>query len=531
MKLNIRMNIVLVSLDIFQPYILINIGHLLKTQNKKIFVLANNKFLNMFDKYKNDITLIDSDLLNDDYNFSNNSSLDKIFRDGYWFNTSNRFFVIYSFMCKYLISDVIHIENDVLLYYNCDTLEPNLDKNKIYIPFDCFKRNMCSIMYIPSSQILKQVLDYYDFNVNHMYNFATILEKTNLIDNLPIGTTDLYSRELQFVTKNYDKFNVIFDAAAIGQYLGGVDPLNDTLGTIGFINETCIIKYNNFNIHWKYEEGIHKPFINDIPIFNLHIHSKQLEHFTNYECDLIDIVIPLGPSDSELIKSTVSFAKQNIIGYRNIYIVSFDKNVVIDGCITIDESIFPFNINDVATFHGKRSRNGWYLQQLLKLYSGITIPNILQNYLVIDADTLFLNPTKFINENNQLLYSYSKEYHLPYFKHMNLLHNSLGKKSSVSGIAHHMIFNTQLMSELFNMVEVYHNKGPFWKIFLELVVKDHYDSSGASEYEIYFNYMLIHHFDKISVRKLNWNNVTSLNNINEFISNKYNYISYHYYLR
>lgn len=45
----------------------------------------------MFDKYKNDITLIDSDLLNDDYNFSNNSSLDKTFRDGFWLNTSKRF--------------------------------------------------------------------------------------------------------------------------------------------------------------------------------------------------------------------------------------------------------------------------------------------------------------------------------------------------------------------------------------------------------------------------------------------------------
>jgi hypothetical protein len=358
------------------------------------------------------------------------------------------------------------------------------------------------------------------------------MKNTNLIDNLPIGTTDVSSPELQFVTNNYDKFNVIFDAAAIGQYLGGVDPLNDKFNSIGFINETCIIKCNNFNIHWKYEEGIHKPFINNVPIFNLHIHSKQLEHFTNYECDLIDIVIPLGPCDTELIKSTVSYAKQNIIGYRNIYIVSFDKNLVIDGCITIDERIFPFNINDVVTFHGKQSKNRWYLQQLLKLYSGITIPNILQNYLVIDADTLFLTPTKFINENKQLLYSFSPEYHLPYFTHMNLLHKSLFKKSSLSGVTHHMIFNTYLLSELFNMVELYHNKGPFWKIFLEIVDKDHYDGSGASEYEIYFNYMLINHFDKISVRKLKWNNVSSLYHINELTLNKFNYISYHhYYLR
>jgi len=40
--------------------------------------------------------------------------------------------------------------------------------------------------------------------------------------------------------------------------------------------------------------------------------------------------------------------------------------------------------------------------------------------------------------------------------------------------------------------------------------------SGASEYEIYFNYMLKHHSYKIKIRKLNWKNSNKLETNNNF---------------
>jgi hypothetical protein len=42
--------------------------------------------------------------------------LNKSFRNGFWVNTSKRFFAIYEVMKKYNINHVLHIENDVLLY-------------------------------------------------------------------------------------------------------------------------------------------------------------------------------------------------------------------------------------------------------------------------------------------------------------------------------------------------------------------------------------------------------------------------------
>ena len=94
---------------------------------------------------------------------------------------------------------------------------------------------------------------------------------------------DVNADEFKFVSANFDKFNYIFDAAAIGQYLGGVDPKNTAGDTTGFVNETCIIKYDKYKFEWKIIDDMKKPFIiidnESYPIFNLHIHSKNLDKF------------------------------------------------------------------------------------------------------------------------------------------------------------------------------------------------------------------------------------------------------------
>jgi hypothetical protein len=240
-----------------------------------------------------------------------------------------------------------------------------------------------------------------------------------------------------------------------------------------------------------------------------------------------DIIIPLGPNELSRIDTQIKYTKQNVIGYRNIYIITCNKNIQINGCIMIDENIFPFKqfiSQYFGEYNGKNNRNGWYFQQLIKLYSWYYIPDILDNYLVIDADVFFLKPTQFI-VNDKFIYSVGNEYHIPYFKHMNLLHNSFKKEISKSGICHHMIFNKQYLKNLFEMVETFHNNNkPFWQIFI-LSVKEHFQhppnfsESGASEYELYINYMIRNNMDRIMFRNLNWQNISPT----DFVSNRYNH--------
>jgi len=283
-----HINIVLVSVGNFQEYILDNIRQLVRLGHENIWILTNSRFFERFSEYNGKIKLIAIELLEDSFRFYENSRLDKQFRGGFWILTSLRFFYIYEFMRLYNISNVIHLENDVLIYYHCDQIIERFDSSYLYLPFDTYSRNIASIMYIPSASVFETVLHHYDFGKTDMDNFSNIMKVTGLIRNLPIflssGLSIDSSEEYRFVTSNYERFGgFIFDAAAIGQYLGGVDPRNISGDSTGFINETCIIKYNKYSFIWVDNVGIKRPFIivdgNKIPIFNLHIHSKNLVRF------------------------------------------------------------------------------------------------------------------------------------------------------------------------------------------------------------------------------------------------------------
>ena len=237
---------------------------------------------------------------------------------------------------------------------------------------------------------------------------------------------------------------------------------------------------------------------------------------------MFDIVIPLGPNDLQNIEKQIECTRTNVIGFRNIYIITPIANFMCPGAITIDESIFPFS-DQIALYHGKDGRNGWYLQQLIKLYAGLVVPGILDRYLVIDADTFFLKPTSFINSENQCQYNFGREYHCHYFDHMRKLHPDFVRVYELSGICHHMMFETRFIKEIMRLVGE-----PFWVVFLEKVEPwlRHGIGSGASEYELYFNYVCKYHMDEIEVRELAWENVSVLD-----LNMDLDYISHHHFLR
>jgi len=219
---------------------------------------------------------------------------------------------------------------------------------------------------------------------------------------------------------------------------------------------------------------------------------------------MFDVVVPVGSDDLDLIDQQVEHVKANVEGCRNIYLIS-RLPLSVGGCTHVSESIFPFSLDDVAYFHGKNERNSWYLQQLFKLYAGSVIPRISEKYLVVDADTFFLRPTSFL-KSGKMLFNFGLEYHAPYFDHMLKMHPTLRKvHPDISGICHHMIFDSKCLSGLFSLVEFY-NKQDFWKTFLRHVSTEDVGFSGASEYEIYFNFMFLYYPDLVELRPLQWRN-------------------------
>jgi hypothetical protein len=239
---------------------------------------------------------------------------------------------------------------------------------------------------------------------------------------------------------------------------------------------------------------------------------------------IYDCVILYGPNDCTIINNCIDNAKENLINIGNIYVISYDKDFYNKNFITIYEKDFPFTYEDVNSYI-KSDRAGWYLQQLLKLYTPYVIKDVSEYYLILDCDTIFLNKVSMFNDENKPLYNTGSEYHVPYFAHMNKLHSSLNKTYERSGICHHMIFKKEYVDELKNLVENQH-KNDFWKIILENI--DHCNSRGCgfSEYETYFTYIYLNHRESFDIRDLKWKNANAIPSNSDL-----DYVSVHWYMK
>jgi hypothetical protein len=275
------MKIIYVCIGNFQEYIIDSITNTKKVGNNDIVVLTEQKFFKKFDSVPY-VALVDVSEL-DDHGFNQSSRLDRGFRNGFWYLCSLRLIYVSSYMIKYNVENAMHIENDVIIYHNADTID-KFPRDRVCCVFDCYNRVIPSVIFIPTGQMFKNLTNKFSKTLNDMENLAKF--DTTLVERLPIYTINKDSPECEMVTCNYAKYSIIFDGAAIGQFLGGVDPRNRSGDTTGFINETCIIKYNTDKFVWiRDTSGLNKPFINinglDVPIFNLHIHCKNLAKFSS----------------------------------------------------------------------------------------------------------------------------------------------------------------------------------------------------------------------------------------------------------
>jgi hypothetical protein len=226
----------------------------------------------------------------------------------------------------------------------------------------------------------------------------------------------------------------------------------------------------------------------------------------------LDVVIPAHIKDIDTIDLCIEFVKKNVIGVNKVFVIS--KNKLTNNAIWISENLFSFTKKDIQDFMGVGNhwRVGWYYAGLIKLHV-FEIPNILDNVLVLDCDTLFLKPTKFLDEKGMGLFNASPSDGTPvYLIHMKKLLPNLEKQHKMSGISHHILMNREIVKSLFKSVEERFNQ-VYWKADLGITKKRYgfnkepsniYDGPGRrATYEIYFNYALQFFPQKCRVRLLN----------------------------
>jgi hypothetical protein len=126
---------------------------------------------------------------------------------------------------------------------------------------------------------------------------------------------------------------------------------------------------------------------------------------------------------------------------------------------------------------------GWVLQQFIKFNAAkfVTTPD----YLVVDADTIFLRPQSFFRGGKSVL-RYSDQYELLYNRSLELVFGH-PRRFPVSFVTHHMLFNTALVKELLQLIEKRFGC-PWWEAILKEVDKGH--PISFSEYELYGHFVI-----------------------------------------
>jgi len=215
-----------------------------------------------------------------------------------------------------------------------------------------------------------------------------------------------------------------------------------------------------------------------------------------------DAVIPFHPKDADLLSYCILSLRRYAKGLRHIYVVSKEQPDE-DDILWIPETLFPFTMADIAAIiQSTNGREGWYFQQLIKLYAFDVIADILPHALLFDSDCVMCRPISFFSPEGKILFDWSEgEKHAPYFTHARSVMGKLFREAYPmrSGIVDHMMVHRPVMQDLLNQIG---RGGQAWRILLEAVEPGQRNLSGMSEYEIYFNYALIWFPEEYCMRKL-----------------------------
>jgi hypothetical protein len=203
---------------------------------------------------------------------------------GYWLFAVERLFAIH-LLNKHINGPVIHLESDVYPILSPELIETLYTRvHKVAVPRYSGNRGIASILYIKSLEdyleVLNQLLLILNLNAKTLLSDMDLLGvalNKKILEELPTYPSD--SWEVNF---NGEFRRIIFDAAALGQYLFGQDPFHtDGFRISGYKNPDFKIDLSNYTWNLAKDFTRHTSLNFEIsgkmfyPV-NLHIHSKEL---------------------------------------------------------------------------------------------------------------------------------------------------------------------------------------------------------------------------------------------------------------
>ena len=247
--------------------------------------------------------------------FLNNFKGDRVFRKGFWLHVKERFFLIQELIIKEDLTNIISMEYDVLLYINIDPLIKELKESRhMRMVRDNDQRGYPAFLFIPNAESLRRFNNFLISIINtpldDMQILAAYADDSGAMSYFPVISDDRnesipqrrskqgHTSECPFyLSDEFRRFNMLFDSASVGQWVGGIDSRNTGGHKITqYENESALYNINEMSFEWKKnpENFLWQPILDGYVLATIHVHSKALSSFmsdrSDYPKDDYDVV-------------------------------------------------------------------------------------------------------------------------------------------------------------------------------------------------------------------------------------------------
>jgi hypothetical protein len=244
------------------------------------------------------------------------------FRNGFWRLASQRFLLVHDLMERFHLRHTVHMENDQLVFMDVRDMLPELLAQRASMAYPCesASRGIGSVVYVRSAEDMRPFLEFMvsksnrakwtDMHALGEFVGVSASRKDARVVTLPITQPILQSEiRAPMVPSHWANWPCIFDAAVIGQYVGGEDRRNTkaswrgTMDTRGYAGPYTAVRASVMRLHWRPSAKGWRLWAGCTPVFNAHMHCKALARYasTNPVRDLdVNTGIALTPMPREI---------------------------------------------------------------------------------------------------------------------------------------------------------------------------------------------------------------------------------------
>ena len=279
------MNYVLILIDYFPEYIKYVLNSILSVdKNATIYLAHNSHRVNLFKNVKEiNLNEFQSENLErfNELNIFNKTIYDN---NPLWMTSVQRIFYLDQIINNLNLHNVVHFDNDVLIYKPFTEIENTLNKDKVNITPYNNKKLIFGYSFIKDSQasalLSKKVLEEYIIgkNKNWKYNNKKPLNEMEILKNIDLKYENLFN----LLPSLPYQHNTLFDPAGYGQFIDGTHANPKKFFTRGYtsiydpigveiVAKRIKVKFNN-NPIVLWENKTYN-------LSNLHVHSKRFQKF------------------------------------------------------------------------------------------------------------------------------------------------------------------------------------------------------------------------------------------------------------